>query len=421
MTRRALLMLLAAMCAPLFARGARADVSYELAPSAGVGATDNAGNRPKPTTIDHDGDGFTDVTGIGRLHIRDASAEHVAGLRLSWMHYLQGRGIDSLASELSWLSTITPVAPLELKLGAAGSYGQTSGYVPVGAVDMLTPQAAVSGAHRYLGATANETATWDRTAQNRYVQTFMAQFLHYLPTGTGGSSNVETFNLHVRAEWVMGRNTFGGEGDANELGGTNRDPFFTVSALAFWRRDLTLEWSSELRAGVALLSPPGVPGMGTDRTVNVAPVGFAQIGYRDSTDIAWFATLEAAQTTTTNLYLGAITLNDNAMARLTLPLTRNERAVVSGYGGLVYGRIPTGGRAYDQRIAGALFALRGQDWPLWLTLDYSFSDQHGNGQVDAVTGAITGFPDLRRQVILLSVGGTFIFGPGTPPIFPGSL
>jgi hypothetical protein len=380
---------------------ARADVTYELVPSAGVGATDNAANRSSPPPAE--ADGFTSLSGTARLRVREPSAEHVGGYRLGWTHYLRDRGPQSLTNEVSWQSIFTLLGSLELRLGAAGTYGQTSSVSPVNVAAQMQG-ATSSDTRRFVSTTLTQGLTYQRTAQNRYVETVSAQVLRYLGSG-GPISFVVNVDVRLGADWDFGRNRAGAEVYFSELHSPGRADSRPGGVAATARREFSLEWAGSARLGLALITP-------ANAAVLIVPVGSAEIGYHN---LFWYATLSVSQSPTTNLYLGSITMNDSASARLTLPLTKSERTVIGGYGGLTYGRVAGDGRAYDSRSAGGALAVRGDVWPLWLSLDYSISDQHGN----ADTGGA--FPNLRRQVVMLNVGGTFMFGPGTPALFPGAL
>jgi hypothetical protein len=52
--------------------------------------------------------------------------------------------------------------------------------------------------------------------------------------------------------------------------------------------------------------------------------------------------------------------------------------------------------------------------PVWASIDYSYTDQEGS--MSAMGGVI---PSRTRNAVILTLGGSFVFGKGTPPIFHG--
>ena len=137
------------------------------------------------------------------------------------------------------------------------------------------------------------------------------------------------------------------------------------------------------------------------------------------TTIPWFATLSASQLVTTNLFTGGVTVDDQALLQAAVPLDRHELILLSGHGSYTHAR-PVAGQtqltsSFDQW--GAVAALTGHHprVPLWMSLEYTFVDQ-----INQSTGT-TPVPDLLRHTVLLSIGGTFVWGPGTPPILQGGL
>ena len=62
----------------------------------------------------------------------------------------------------------------------------------------------------------------------------------------------------------------------------------------------------------------------------IAPAGVASLIFARH---PWFATLAVSQQASPNLYLGQATLNDAALARVALPLTRSDLLFVTGFAG----------------------------------------------------------------------------------------
>src|SRR5581483_8545735 len=192
--------------------------------------------------------------------------------------------------------------------------------------------------------------------------------------------------------------------------GTIVNPFaqgqtFMAELMAGWEHDLGAVWTSVLAAGPMVVFQLGGPYV-------LAPAAVAGITYHRR---PWFASLTLSQTPAPNLYIGAMTVNDEAFLRLALPLTRSERVYVAGFASYIYARIPENQldlrRAYDQQTAGASLTAQAKQLPLAAGLQYTITVQHGgNLQVGSA-------PDLERQVLMLTVTGLFAWGPGTAPLF----
>jgi hypothetical protein len=175
--------------------------------------------------------------------------------------------------------------------------------------------------------------------------------------------------------------------------------------LAGWSREIGLRWSGELKAGAL-----GIYDFHSIHVVEPAAIGI--VSYRR---IAWFATLTASQTAEPNVFIAAATINDQAIARLALPLDVAARYYVMGYGGYNRGRLVDYAgthRGYEQRLVGVSLTARSERIPLWGSLDYTYSSQLGNQPIGTI-------PDLERQAVLLTVGWAFSTDHDQPPIFHG--
>jgi hypothetical protein len=106
-----------------------------------------------------------------------------------------------------------------------------------------------------------------------------------------------------------------------------------------------------------------------------------------------------------NIYIGQATIGDGVVARVGLPIDRQERFSVAGWGGVQRARLVTSTSSFDTAfdlISGAAsLRYRSRQYPFGMSLDYSIHAQRGY----AVQGRI--FPDLRRQVVLLTVSGSW--------------
>lgn len=408
----------------LWGRDARADVVTEILPTVSVGVTDNAGavpplNRPRA-------DEFGTVSGTGRVHSRGPHADNSLGYRLSASRYLHDRGPSSLSQELAGLSDLGVTAALQLRLGLAVTYGQTAS--PSGVdVNAAAPTAQPASSSRFLSAVASEEAVYTLSARARILQNLRFSGVHFFGPRTTIESFASSYVIGalVRGEREVGRSLLDAQLDVSETGVPSRgeglpDQVLFVQALAGCRRDLSLAWFVELQAGALGAFEQG--------TSAFEPAGTATVSYRH---VDWFATLTASQSGAPNLFIGAATISDQALARLALPLTRSDRYFVVGYGGYTYARLVDGTgehRAYELRTAGASLTARSERYPIFASLDYTFSSQLGN--VNDVVGpsSVPGGParlgtiqDLERQTIMLTIGGAFVSGHGAPPVFHGVL
>jgi hypothetical protein len=169
-----------------------------------------------------------------------------------------------------------------------------------------------------------------------------------------------------------------------------------------------IEWTAEAKAGaLGIFDFHGID--------VIQPAGLATIGYRH---LAWFATLQVSQLAVPNVFVAAATISDQAIARLAIPLSSNERYYVMGYGAYNYGRlVDNAGTHYgfEQRNAGISLTARHERIPLWASLDYIFGSQLGN------IGRGGSIPDLDRQAVMFTVGYVFSTDRESLPIFHGML
>jgi hypothetical protein len=178
-----------------------------------------------------------------------------------------------------------------------------------------------------------------------------------------------------------------------------------------WRRDFTFELSAEIKVGALGVIPVG------GGSSLIEPAGTVTVGYRRT---YWFASLTAYQAATPNLFVAAATISDAILARFALPLGHSERFYALGYGGYTHARLVQAGGTqpgYDSFTAGASLTARSDRYPFWGSLDYTFSDQQGNGCNDPTM--CTQIADIRRMALMLTVGGAFSTGREPPPIFHG--
>ena len=391
---RSAALLAATAAAWLVSTPARAEVVYDLSPSAGVGITDNA-RLTNPALSDQ----FSILAATTQVRYLGARWTHALAYRLAWTHYYEGNGLDNLSNELTELATFMPRANLEVHLGASGTLSRISRLELIGAapgtVMAPPPTAQVAGTNLYVAAAGTEEAIYRPDARWQLVESGNVTRITYLDSPAPPDSLLIT--LRGRAERIMARDTYFLESQSS-VTFTAGDSLIS-QLMAGWRRDITVAWSSELQAGV----------MGIFRE-NLSPaIGPAAVGSLNYRRIFWFANLTVSRLPTANIFLGQPTINNQAVLRLTLPLTRDETAVISGMAGYTFAN-PSNDqftRAFDQRIASALIGTRFGKLPLYGTLEYSVLSQHGNANV------MSPVPDLFRQVLMLNLRASFTFGPGT--------
>src|SRR5262245_5978878 len=317
---------------------ARADMVYELAPNAGGGAADNVS-----ATGQHYGDTFTLVGGNARLSYNGLRVTHVLSYGLAYSKYMQKRYPDTLANSLSWFSAITPSPLWTLSLGANGALARSSG-IDVANAGTFIPESVVAGSAHYLTTNATEVLELRPSARWKYSEGLTATYVRYLDSTINDmpAALPRTFvlSLALRGEREVGRDAFSGEVDAAdssttyEVNGAMPRPsgeYLIGRALAGWRRELSPVWSTSLQAGPAVSYQVRPQGTGV-----LSPAAIASLNYNS---IPWFASLTLTQTPAANAYLGAAILSDQAIVRLAVPLTRNERLVTTAFGGYIYARI----------------------------------------------------------------------------------
>jgi hypothetical protein len=394
---------------------ARADLVYELTPTAGAGAADNVSASGQ-----HFSDGFTLVGGTMRLRYSGARATHLLGYGLMYSKYLQNRYPDTLAHMFSWLSSFTPSALWTLRLGASSTLTRSSG-LDAANPNTVQPESVVAGSALYLAALVTQGLELQPSARWSFGERLGVGHVRYLESMVGGASvtlpTTTYVALGLRGERLMGTEAFNVEVDATdsftEYDGAVANTASTGHtvfgrALAGWRHELSPVWSTSLQAGPSVIYRVGGPGV-------AAPAAIAALNYAR---LPWFASIIAAQTPMANPYLGAAILADQVLVRLAVPLTRNERLFVGGFGGYSYARLANAeghfDRVYDQFLGGLSLIYRFAKVPLAAAASYTVTTQRGS--------SLPGFAvaDLARQYAFISLRGDLAWGRGTPPLFDGA-
>jgi hypothetical protein len=264
-------------------------------------------------------------------------------------------------------------------------------------------QAVSSGNDLFLSVGASEELVYRPDASWQYLENVGVSRLIYLQSPA--PPDTLSVTARGRVDRIAGLDSYSLEASTLVSLGAARS--LIAQLMAGWRREISLRWTSEIQAGAMAIFLPNI-------SPSIGPAANATIGYRRLT---WFASFTLSRLPTQNLFLGEPTVNNSAVARLTLPLTRNEMLAVSGMAGYVYANPVSEPftRAFDQRIASASLAGRFGRLPLFGSLDYTVIDQHGNA------AAATTAPDLFRWVLMLNLTASFTFGPGTPPIMGAPL
>jgi hypothetical protein len=392
---------------------AHAELVLSLNPGVGIGITDNANNFP---TDMHPQGALYGVGNFGAiLRFERAASIYSVTYNLQYTHFLTGPGADTVTNGLGLAAVFHLSARLDLSLLANAGFSRTSAVNTVDLTNPLLPtQVNLVGANLYVIGAVAETLSYQPTARRNFRQTLAANQIQFVNTNL---PNATTVVLDLRGTQAAARDNFFIDFDLADAYSTHvpvamQVPFtqgniFTTHLNFGWRRDYNPFWYTELIGGPAAVFK-------LDGTAVISPAVSAALTYQRR---PWFATAIAGQAPALNLYLGAITINDQVSLRLALPLDQADRFFVVGYAAYVYGRIPTEqdrlARAFDTRSAGATITAKARRLPLIGSLQYTFSDQHGGNT------AVGGIATIERQTLLLSVGGVFAFGPGTPPLFGG--
>jgi hypothetical protein len=400
---------------------ARADAVYDFLPSATVGVTDNAKAAPTGSGADKFGV-FSTLSALGRIHKLTLRSDNSVGLRVNETFYLYGGGPTALTLELAGVSAMTLGSSWQLRLAASTTYGQTSSPTRVD-VNSGIPEVIPSAANPYLSASASAEGLFEASPRTRLVQALRFSGVDYLNRGSPPANSVGVpavqysfvLGAMLRFERDIGDNLLVGEGDVaasvapgREASGIPNlaDEVWLTELVAGWRRDFTLEWAAELKAGaLGIFDDLG--------THFVEPAVIGTVGYRQ---LYWFATVTASQQAAPNVFIAAATLNDQVFARLAMPIGHSERYYALGYGSYTYARlVDTQGihPGYQLWTGGASLTARSTRYPIWGSIDYTISSQEGNLSSGGT------IPTLERQQLMLTVGGAFTTGREEPPIFHG--
>jgi len=396
---------------------ARAQLFATVAPAVGGGATDNAtltANGATPT-----GDAFGTAGGSLHLRYQTPRANQAIGYRFMLTHYVDTDVpvTDGLYNALMIASSFTPTARLALQLNLNMELSRVSNIDPANPVT-VAPQAALAGSTLYLNTTVSQGMGYQPDARHSYSELLTFSQLRY-PEAATPLPTTTLVSVLLRGTLLLGRELYGVDlsvGDSY----TPTDPAimqgtfaqgqtFLAQALFGWRHELSPMWSTLLQAGPSVL-------VKLDGTGVLAPAGSATINY---SRVPWFAGLTLSQAPAANIYFGDATITDQVMARVGLPLTRNELIYVGGFGAYLYARVANGqaqlARDFDQFSGGLSLFVRFGRLPIAGAATYMALTQRGSNLPNHE------IPDLARQTVLVTISGVLNFGKGTPPLFGGLL
>ncbi len=418
-------------------RPAHAHLIYELSPVVGAGATDNITPAADPNAgNDHFADGFVQVSAIGRARYQARLSEYSLGYRIMLTRYARETGLDTISQSLAATSSLNLSGRVTLRLFANGELTHTSSVTAIPDPGTVLPQGAVANGRPYYSLAATEDMAYAATPRTTFGETLSFARIHFLDDGVqttstmpGGPKTTQVLGVpttSVITGVLYGHRAQGREvysltaimsdsiADAPPVTAANPgppDPFttghvFFGQLLAGWGHELSPAWSTQVQAGPAIIFKIDGPAV-------LSPAGLLAVNYAR---LPWYMSFTASQAPAPNLLIGQATVTDQVLARVAMPLARSEIVYVGAFGSYLYARQATEGgslaRSYDQFQGGGSLFLRSPRLPFSGALTYTALTQRGNG---------TTTQSLAWQSVMLTVAGTFAWGPGTPPLFGGVL
>jgi hypothetical protein len=392
-------------------RAARAQYAVELAPMVGIGYTsnDNANVSQGPGNADE----YLTFGGMARLRYKARRADHSLSYRVAGSYYRGGDGPSGISQQANWLSAFNLTGTTDLSLGANFGWARTTQTPQLDSTNiMMMDQLQGTLDSAFVTGGATQTLTYQPSPRYRYIESARFATVHYLGTGADSIPATSNAGVLLRGEYTRGRDNWSLQLDVSDsffvgpaLAGEQANTVLSTVLLG-WGRDLSTTWSFVLQAGA--MGAFDLYGDGV-----IGPAFQAALNYKQ---LFWYATLSAGQQLAPNLFLGTATINDQVLARATVPLTRTELLYLIGFGGYTYARLAgsaTGQFAYDVAAGGLALTMRSAALPFWASLDATYNDQRGN-QVEG--GGIT---NERWATVMLTVGAAFAFGPDANPIVGG--
>lgn len=406
--------------APLGGAVARAELIHHLLPTLGVGVTDNAASAP--TGEGPVADGFATANIVAGAHYQRGRSEHNLDAILMYTRFIEGHAAPTLTAALSWTSLFNLSAVLNLGFNVYAGVSRTS--VSVGDLTLAMPTGAAAGESYFFSTVVGQTLAYQPNPHRTYTESISVSQGRYLESTPGLPSTTSIVTGRLRAARIYARDTLFLEILGSDVLTPDTVPaitnpalttpfaggqIFSIQAMAGWERLINAVWSTQISAGPMVIFK-------LDGPVAFAPAAIASVVYHRQ---PWFGTLTLSQIPAPNLYLGSVTVDDQAVLRLALPLNRTELVFVTGFASYIYARPAEGvtdfRRAFDQQTVGAALTAQAKHLPLAASLQYTLTNQHG-GSVAGISA-----PDLERQTLILTVTGVFSWGPGTLPLFKGGL
>ena len=411
MNRRLFGILAAGALAVLAGPTARAELNAVGTAFVTGGATSNP--LLAPDTLAPSWDAFTTVRASLRGRDVGPRTEQLLSYTYAGTFYATTTAANAQVHDLAWLLTATPTGRTDLRTGAGVTYGALNSINPLTAAGAMNAQnVAVAGftsvppgAVTYLGANANANGFYRPTGVTTWGE--LTNVTLFVPIrGDAGRSLAVLQSGHYEHLW--GRNAL----TLDLMGTYFKSTTFTAAngtifagtetvqgqAMAGWRHEFSPALYLAASGGVLLIETLGAAHLA------VEPVAFATLHYQ--TPFA-LAELTVTQSTQLNVYLGQPLLVDGAVARVALPIDRLERFKVIGVGTAEreWTVTPSVDAAVDLLAADVGVAFTPLRYPFYASLDYATQQQIGH------TVGATAYPTLHRQIVMLTLTGTW----GTDP------
>jgi YD repeat-containing protein len=409
--------LAATLAAGAFALLAAAPARAQLDAAAVAQVTGGATTNPLLAVDDSPAVGFDEFT-IVRAGLRaryvGPRAEQRLGYSYTGTFYASHTEANGQAHELAWTLHARPSGRTDLDARVAGTYGFLNSINPLAAAGALSVQtvagvgftAIPTGSVTYFGSDANAKGTYRPDGVTTFSE--LTDVLTFVPISGDAPRSIAVLQSgHFERAW--GRNSLTADASVSYLDATayaldaGAFPFpatrtFQAQALAGWRHDFSPALYLSASAGVLFI----------DATVfnqlSVQPVGVVTLHHQ--TDAALLE-LVVTQTPQLNVYVGQSLLIDGAFGRAAFPLDRLQRFHLVGAGtaqrawAIESGLEP----ATDLVAADVGLAFTPVLHPFVASLDYALQDQIGH------TAGTVPYPSLHRQMVMLSISGTW----GTDP------
>ena len=384
---------------------ARAQLTAQVAASVSGGVTNNALLAP-------DGDPsigpdvFTVVRGAVQAAYAGKRVDQILAYGYNGTFYAEHPEGDGQNHDLGWRLHATPTGQVEVRAQADASYSYLNSVNPITAspqtVATTTFVALPAGAASFYGLTARASGSYQPNAQ--YLWSEYSTVAEIFPV-SGNLPGSFTATQDVHMERSRGRNAFTMDLVLNYLDsealtatdGTVLAPSEVGGAqlLVGWKRDFSATVVGT--AGVGVLVSDSLHG----GEFSVEPVGQLTVRYQKG-----FALAEASllQTSQVDPYLGEFLLTDMFTGRAFLALDRLERFHFIGVGSAQRGSVISGeslSTAVDLLVGDVGFSFRPLQYPVSASIDYNVQDQIGHTVGD------TTFPSLHRQMVLLTLTGTW--------------